>query len=70
MTPTTIKAEQAVKLYATKHHDQPIAFPELVDAVAQESGTPTDDAKMAVFVFMDRGLARFTADFRVVFSKA
>lgn len=68
MTTTMIdEAEKAVASYASDHREEPVALPELVDAVAEAAGTGTEAAKRAVFVYFDKGIARFTPDFMVVF---
>jgi hypothetical protein len=69
VSPTeTGKAAEAVSSYAD-HPTEPIALPELVDAVAFKAQTTANVAKRAIFRAMDDGQARFTPDFKVAFAR-
>ena len=69
VSPTeTAKAAEAVSSYID-HTREPIALPELVDAVALQAHTSVTVAKRAIFQAMDDGQARFTPDFKVSFDR-
>lgn len=68
-TTGTKSAVEAVATYAGKHPSEPVALPELVDAIAAGAHTSVHIAKRAIFRALDSGAAHFTPDFKVEFSK-